>query len=79
LDDIFSNDSSMVISVTTHGVNINPILGVIGYPNPRFNITTGQAIAVLVKAEKLSEDELTAVGDPPMRAKVCGPCGPTVS
>ncbi|KAK4451055.1 Phosphomutase-like protein 3 [Podospora aff. communis PSN243] len=75
LDDLFENDESLVVSVTTHGVNINPLLGVVGHPNPRFNITTGQAVAMLVAAQRV-EGEKGGVGEPPVSAEVCGVCGP---
>ena len=75
LDDIFENDGSLVVSVTTHGVNINPLLGVVGHPNPKFNITTGQAVAVLLKAKRV-ESGLGSVGEPPVPAAVCGVCSP---
>jgi len=77
-DDVFSNDKSMVVSVTTHGVNINPLLGVVGHPNLSFNITTGQAIAVLVKAEEREDDGSAALGDPPEPVETCAMCGPTL-
>jgi len=75
LDDIFENDASLVVSVTTHGVNLNPLLGVVGHPNSMFTIATGQAVAVLVRATRV-EGELGGVGEPPVPAKVCGVCGP---
>ncbi|KAK0752750.1 histidine phosphatase superfamily, partial [Schizothecium vesticola] len=52
LDDIFENDGSLVVSVTMHGVNLNPLLSVVGHPNSMFTITTGQAVAVLVRAKR---------------------------
>lgn len=75
LNEIFSTDGNSVVSVTTHGVNINPLLGIVGHPNPGFNITTGQAIAVLVRAERLKEEREARV-DPPAPAESCGRCGP---
>jgi len=75
LDEVFENDGSLVVSVTTHGVNINPLLSVGGHPNPMFNITTGQAVAVLVRATRV-EGGLGGVGEPPVPAAVCGVCGP---
>lgn len=75
LDGVFSTDGNSVVSVTTHGVNINPLLGIVGHPNPGFNITTGQAIAVLVRVERLDE-EVEAKVDPPALAESCGRCGP---
>jgi len=73
LDDIFSTDRSTFISLTSHGATIAPILAVIGHPNPSFNLTTGQVIPVLVKAEKLEGEEAISVR-PPAPAKTCGPC-----
>lgn len=75
LDELFENDGNMVVSVTTHGVNINPLLRVVGHPNPRFNITTGQAIALVVMAEKV-EAAVGGLAEPPLPVEVCGVCGP---
>lgn len=78
MDDIFSTDNNTVVSVTTHGVNVGPILEVVGHPNPKFNLTTGQSIAVLVKAERAVLNTTTGGGgdDPPSPAATCGVCGP---
>ncbi|KAM7195801.1 Phosphomutase-like protein 3 [Naviculisporaceae sp. PSN 640] len=75
LDDIFLNDKNTFVSVVTHGVNVGPMLEIIGHPNPKFNLTTGQSIAVLVKADKVVLNGTAAV-DPPTPAEVCGVCGP---
>lgn len=76
LDDVFSTDANTFISFTTHGVVINPILQVIGYPNPSFNLTTGQAIPVLVKAQRVEDGSAGSQGEiePPYPAKTCGSC-----
>jgi len=73
LDDIFSTDRSTFISLTSHGATIAPILAVIDHPNPKFNLTTGQVIPVLVKAQKLEKKEVTSIS-PPSPAKSCSPC-----
>ena len=50
LDDIFGNDGSSVISVTSHGGEISSLLRVLGHRV--FGLGTGQIIPVLVKAER---------------------------
>ncbi|KAM7198811.1 Phosphomutase-like protein 3 [Rhypophila sp. PSN 637] len=79
LDDIFAADKSTFISVVTHGVNVGPLLEVIGHRNPKFNLTTGQSIAVLVKAERLVLNGTATVPEPPTPAESCGICGPAGS
>ncbi|GAB1317788.1 putative phosphoglycerate mutase pmu1 [Madurella fahalii] len=76
LDELFSTDNNTFISVTTHGVNINPLLGIIGHPNPKFSVPTGQAIPVLVKAERVPDAGSEPLVDPPTPAESCDPCGP---
>ena len=76
LDDVFSTDPSTFISFTTHGVIINPMLQLIGHPNPAFNITPGQVIPVLLKAQKKEGAESTTVTVAPSPAKTCLSCLP---
>ncbi|KAK0387502.1 hypothetical protein NLU13_5814 [Sarocladium strictum] len=49
LDDIFSNDDSTWISITSHSGEISSLLNVLGHRS--FSLSTGQIIPVLVKAE----------------------------
>ena len=49
LDDVFSHDSSMFISFTTHALAIMAILRVLGHRE--FRIVTGSMVPVLVRAE----------------------------
>lgn len=51
LDDVFSNDDSTWISVTSHSGEIASLLSVLGHRV--FSLSTGQAIPVLVKAQNL--------------------------
>jgi len=76
LDDVFSRDTNTFISFTTHGVVINPILAIITHPNPSYNITTGGAIPILIKAVKVSEGVTESDGkvESPFAAKSCGVC-----
>ena len=74
LDDVFATDSSTFISFTTHGVVVNPILRLIGHPNPAFNMTPGEIIPVLVKAQRNTAPESAPATIPPSAAKTCSPC-----
>ncbi|KAI1772183.1 phosphoglycerate mutase-like protein [Hypoxylon cercidicola] len=49
-DDIFTHDSSPVISFTTHSYTVSAILAVVGYPN--FLVNEGTIVPLLVKAER---------------------------
>ena len=49
LDDIFENDESETISLTTHGGFIASMLRVVGHRN--FGVPTGVVIPILVRAE----------------------------
>ncbi|KAK2615752.1 hypothetical protein N8I77_002484 [Diaporthe amygdali] len=51
LDQIFSEDDATWVSVTSHSGEISTILSVLGHR--AFRLATGQAIPVLVKAERL--------------------------
>ena len=74
LDDIFSTDQNTFVSFTTHGVIVAPILQIIGHPNPAFNLTTGQVIPVLVKAQRNEVSGSEGSADPPSPAESCAPC-----
>ncbi|KAK0625891.1 histidine phosphatase superfamily, partial [Immersiella caudata] len=74
LDDVFASDSNTFISFTTHGVVINPLLQIIGHPNPAFNVTAGQIIPVLIKAQENTALENVSATAPPSAAKTCLPC-----
>ncbi|KAI1103292.1 phosphoglycerate mutase-like protein [Jackrogersella minutella] len=52
LDDIFENDASPVISLTTHSFTITTILAVLGYP--KFLVNEGTLVPFLVKAERVT-------------------------
>jgi broad specificity phosphatase PhoE len=54
-DDIFSNDGSTWISTTTHSGQISFNLRVLGHRV--FSLSTGQAIPVLVKAQRLRVED----------------------
>ena len=51
LDDIFANDESVFVSLTSHSLAIGSILRVLGHRE--FRVATGSVIPVLVKAEKI--------------------------
>ena len=76
LDDIFSTDGNTFISLTGHGGLFPTLLSVVGYPNLKFNLTTGQAVPILVKVVKVEGTEAPTTPAPPAAAKTCGPCGP---
>jgi broad specificity phosphatase PhoE len=52
LDDIFSNDRSSFISLTTHSYAISAILTIIGAPT--FRVSEAAMVPIFVKAEKMS-------------------------
>ncbi|KAL9119615.1 MAG: hypothetical protein Q9187_003832 [Circinaria calcarea] len=52
LDDVFSNDGSTYISITSHSGEIASLLRVLGHRT--FSLSTGAVIPVLVKAEVIS-------------------------
>ncbi|KAF2186003.1 phosphoglycerate mutase-like protein [Zopfia rhizophila CBS 207.26] len=78
LDDIFSTDCSTFISFTGHGHGIAAILEAIGHPNPKFNLTIGQVIPALVKAEKVENSGCSTSISPPSAVKTCAPCVPSI-
>ncbi|OTA67991.1 phosphoglycerate mutase-like protein [Hypoxylon sp. EC38] len=53
LDDIFTNDTSPIISLTTHSYTITSILAVVGYP--KFLVNEGTIVPLFVKAEKVAQ------------------------
>ncbi|KAK5633342.1 hypothetical protein RRF57_009056 [Xylaria bambusicola] len=59
LDDIFVQDESTWISITTHSGQIRTALKVLGHRE--FGLSTGQAIPVLVKARKVAAVPATTV------------------
>lgn len=59
LDDLFSNDESTYLSITSHSGEIASILSVLGH-RP-FSLSTGAVIPVLVKAEIVAGDAPTTV------------------
>ncbi|KAI1397992.1 phosphoglycerate mutase-like protein [Hypoxylon fuscum] len=54
LDDIFANDTSPIISLTTHSYAITAILAVIGHP--KFLVNEGTIVPLFVKAEKAASN-----------------------
>ena len=75
LDDIFSTDKNTIISMTSHGGLIAPILEAVGHPNPKFNLTTGQVIPALVRAVT-GPDLVGDRGMEPMKeVRRCARCG----
>ncbi|KAI8628455.1 phosphoglycerate mutase-like protein [Xylariaceae sp. FL1651] len=57
LDDVFSNDDSTWISITSHSGEISANLQVLGHR--AFSLSTGQAIPVLVKAQNVKVNQPT--------------------
>lgn len=57
LDDVFANDASTYISITSHSGEIASILRVLGHRD--FSLRTGAVIPVLVRAETRKEDTST--------------------
>ncbi|KAF2621273.1 phosphoglycerate mutase-like protein [Macroventuria anomochaeta] len=83
LDDIFSNDDSTYISVTSHSGEISSLLRVLGHRV--FKLATGAAIPVLVKQTTLSGDapatttvpwnsQATCTAPPTIRDSSCNDC-----
>lgn len=62
LEDIFSHDESIFISMTSHGGAIAAILRVVGH-RP-FSLRTGAVVPVLVKVEKVSGEKPKAHIEP---------------
>ncbi|KAF1947355.1 phosphoglycerate mutase-like protein [Clathrospora elynae] len=83
LDDIFSNDDSTYISITSHSGEIGSLLRVLGHR--AFSLSTGSAIPVLVKATTLYADapatttmpytpQKTCAAPPAIRDSSCNDC-----
>ncbi|KAI1074790.1 phosphoglycerate mutase-like protein [Whalleya microplaca] len=71
LDDIFGNDQSTWVSITTHSGQITQSLKVLGHIP--FSLTTGQAIPVLVRAERRGGGEpATTTGASRTAEATCG-------
>lgn len=60
-DDIFTHDTSPVISLTTHSYTVTAILAVVGYT--KFLVDEGTIIPLLVRAERAA---LNDTPDPPV-------------
>jgi len=73
-----SRSPETFISVTSHGALIKVFLEVIGHPNPKFNLTTGQIVPVLVRTEEIKGEKADASVTPPTTATTCSLCGPTM-
>ncbi|TAQ91405.1 hypothetical protein B7494_g189 [Chlorociboria aeruginascens] len=69
LDNIFENDSNTWISFSSHSGEIMSLLRVLGHRE--FSLGTGQAIAVLVKAEKVRGPEPKRVVEPWIPVEIC--------
>ncbi|KAK4121880.1 putative phosphoglycerate mutase [Parathielavia appendiculata] len=54
LEDIFANDKSTFVSLTTHSYAISAVLEVVGAPH--FRVSEGAIIPLLVKAEEVSRE-----------------------
>ncbi|KAI2629238.1 phosphoglycerate mutase-like protein [Hypomontagnella submonticulosa] len=52
LDDIFTNDTSPIISLTTHSYAMTAILALLGYD--KFMVNEGTLVPILVKAKKIT-------------------------
>jgi len=76
LDDVFSNDDSTYISISSHSGEIGAILRVLGH-RP-FGLSTGQVIPVLVKAERVSGTAPTPTIAPYTTVSTC-PAPPATS
>jgi hypothetical protein len=72
-----SHGPEIFLSITSHGALIKVFLDVVGHPNPKFNLTTGQIIPVLVRTERVMglKNEVGIV--PPLIVNTCPLCGPT--
>lgn len=60
LCDIFSNDPSTFISLTSHSGAISSILRVVGHQ--KFRLSTGSVMPVLVQAEFTAMESTTGIG-----------------
>ncbi|KAJ9192611.1 hypothetical protein DTO164E3_8309 [Paecilomyces variotii] len=69
LDDIFTNDDNVFISLTAHSGAITSILEVIGHR--KFQLATGAMIPVVVKAERISGEHPEEPVEPPTTAPKC--------
>ncbi|KAJ9311070.1 hypothetical protein DTO271D3_8659 [Paecilomyces variotii] len=69
LDDIFTNDENVFISLTAHSGAITSILEVIGHR--KFQLATGAMIPVVVKAERISGEHPEEPVEPPTTAPKC--------
>jgi broad specificity phosphatase PhoE len=76
LEDIFSEDQNVFISMTSHAGTIRPLLSVVRHPNPDFNLKTGQVVPVLVRGERIQTREPYTAPGPPTKIQRCLPCGP---
>ncbi|KAF1829829.1 phosphoglycerate mutase-like protein [Decorospora gaudefroyi] len=83
LDDIFANDSSTYMSITSHSGEIKSLLRVLGHRE--FRLSTGSAIPVLVKATTLNSPppsttilpytpQKTCAAPPTIRDSSCNDC-----
>jgi hypothetical protein len=70
-----SRNPETFVSVTTHGALIKVFLNVVGHPNPNFNLTTGQMIPALIRAESVKGLKDAAGVMPPAPTKTCPLCG----
>jgi broad specificity phosphatase PhoE len=64
------------VSVTSHGAMIKVFLEVVNHPNQNFNLTTGQIIPVLIRAERFKGLKNTSGVMPPTPIKTCPLCQP---
>jgi hypothetical protein len=71
LDDIFASDMNTFVSLTTHSGFVTTFLSLINYPNPSFPLGTGQAMALLVKGEKVDGTAPVVTVAPPANAPHC--------
>ncbi|KAH8821123.1 phosphoglycerate mutase family protein [Xylogone sp. PMI_703] len=69
LDDVFSHDKNTWISITSHSGEIASILRVLRHRE--FDLGTGQAIPVLVKAETVEGQAPTPSGPPQTTVSTC--------
>ncbi|KAM0185316.1 hypothetical protein ACHAPC_005176 [Botrytis cinerea] len=67
LDDLFMNDNSTFISLSSHSGAINTILRVIGHRT--FSLKTGAVIPVLIKAQSVLREDPTPIYKGPEFAK----------
>ncbi|KAJ9156534.1 Phosphoglycerate mutase-like protein [Pleurostoma richardsiae] len=82
LDEVFAEDDATWISVTSHSGEIGSILSVLGHRT--FSLSTGQAIPVLVKAQRLYQaypsktiqawTSLATCTSPPITSLASGGC-----